>query len=62
MPASQPPVRRTYAKLFGLIVEMTQMYIHADLRLKEKSRITTPAARPGRCRPDDKLLASLEAL
>src|SRR5438270_13728246 len=45
-------------------VETTQIYIHADLRLKEKalSRMTAPAARPGRYRPDDKLLAFLEAL
>lgn len=45
-------------------VETTQIYIHADLRLKEKalSRMTTPDANPGRYRPDDKLLAFLEAL
>jgi integrase len=45
-------------------VETTQVYIHADLRLKEKalSRIAAPAANPGRYRPDDKLLAFLEAL
>ena len=45
-------------------VETTQIYIHADLRLKEKalSRMATPTANPGRYRPDDKLLAFLEAL
>jgi site-specific recombinase XerD len=45
-------------------VETTQVYIHADLRLKEKalSRIAAPPANPGRYRPDDKLLAFLEAL
>ena len=45
-------------------VETTQIYLHADLRLKEKalSRMTAPAANPGRYRPDDKLLAFLEAL
>jgi integrase/recombinase XerD len=45
-------------------VETTQIYIHADLRMKEKalSRVTTPETRPGRYRPDDKLLAFLEAL
>jgi integrase/recombinase XerD len=45
-------------------VETTQVYIHADLRLKEKalSRVSAPVARPGRYRPDDKLLAFLEAL
>ncbi len=45
-------------------VETTQVYIHADLRMKEKalSRITAPDTKPGRYRPDDKLLAFLEAL
>jgi integrase/recombinase XerD len=45
-------------------VETTQVYIHADLRMKERalSRITTPNTKPGRYRPDDKLLAFLEAL
>jgi integrase/recombinase XerD len=45
-------------------VDTTQIYIHADLRMKEKalSRIATPETRPGRYRPDDKLLAFLEAL
>jgi integrase/recombinase XerD len=44
--------------------ETTQIYLHADMRLKEKalSRITAPAASPGRYRPDDQLLAFLEAL
>jgi integrase/recombinase XerD len=45
-------------------VETTQIYVHADLRMKEKalSRVSAPEARPGRYRPDDKLLAFLEAL
>jgi integrase/recombinase XerD len=45
-------------------VETTQIYMHADLRLKEKAlaRITAPASSPARYRPDDKLLAFLEAL
>jgi len=45
-------------------VETTQVYIHADLRMKEKalSRVAAPGIRPGRYRPDDKLLAFLEAL
>ncbi len=45
-------------------VETTQIYIHADLRLKEKalSRMAAPEANPGRYRPDDMLLAFLEAL
>ena len=45
-------------------VETTQMYLHADLRLKEQalSRTTPVGVRPGRYRPDDGLLAFLEAL
>ena len=45
-------------------VETTQMYLHADLRLKEKalSRTLPLGAKPGRYRPDDKLLAFLESL
>ena len=45
-------------------VETTQIYMHADLRLKEKAlaRMTAPASNPGRYRPDDNLLAFLEAL
>ena len=45
-------------------VETTQMYIHADIRLKEKAMARTRPSKapPGRYRPDDKLLAYLEAL
>jgi integrase/recombinase XerD len=45
-------------------VETTQIYMHADLRLKEKALalVTAPESNPGRYRPDDKLLAFLEAL
>jgi integrase/recombinase XerD len=45
-------------------VETTQMYVDADLRLKEKAlaRITAPESTPGRYRPDDSLLAFLEGL
>jgi integrase/recombinase XerD len=45
-------------------VETTQMYLHAEMRLKEKalSRVAAPTASPGRFRPDDQLLAFLEAL
>ena len=45
-------------------VETTQVYIHADLRMKEKAlaRVTAPETKPGRYRPDDKLLAFLQAL
>lgn len=45
-------------------VETTQVYVHADLRLKERAlaRVAAPAASPQRYRPDDTLLAFLEAL
>ena len=45
-------------------VETTQIYLHADLALKERAlaRTTPPGARPGRYRPPDALLAFLEAL
>jgi integrase/recombinase XerD len=45
-------------------VETTHVYIHADLRMKEKalSRVAAPETKPGRYRPDDKLLAFLESL
>jgi len=44
--------------------ETTQMYLHADLRLKEEAlaRVTPLGVPPGRFRPDDKLLAFLEEL
>jgi integrase len=45
-------------------VETTQIYIHADMRMKEKAlaRVAAPATPPGRFRPDDNLLAFLEGL
>lgn len=45
-------------------VETTQMYVHADLTLKERAlaRITPIGSLPGRYRPSDALLAFLEAL
>jgi site-specific recombinase XerD len=45
-------------------VETTQVYMHADLRLKEKAlaRVAAPTSQPGRYRPDDTLLAFLESL
>lgn len=45
-------------------VETTQMYIHADMQLKEKAMARTQPAKitRGRYHPDDKLLAFLEAL
>lgn len=45
-------------------VETTQIYLHADLTLKERalSRTTPIGTRPGRYRPPDSLLAFLETL
>jgi site-specific recombinase XerD len=45
-------------------VETTQIYLHADLTLKEKAlaRTKPPDTKPGRYRPPDTLLAFLEAL
>lgn len=45
-------------------VETTQMYLHADLRLKERAlaRTTSIEGEPGRYRPDDALLAYLGSL
>lgn len=45
-------------------VETTQMYLHADLRLKEQAlaRIAPLGVKPRRYRPNDKLLAFLESL
>ncbi len=45
-------------------VETTQVYLHADLALKERAlqRTAPVATRPGRYRPPDSLLAFLQAL
>jgi site-specific recombinase XerD len=45
-------------------IETTQVYLHADLQIKERAlEKTAPiATKPGRFRPTDKLLAFLEAL
>jgi site-specific recombinase XerD len=45
-------------------VETTQIYLHADLRLKERAlaRTRPPTTKPGRFRPSDSLLAFLEGL
>jgi integrase len=45
-------------------VETTQMYLHADLRLKEQalSRVEPLGVKPSRYRPDDHLLRFLESL
>ena len=44
--------------------ETAQIYLHADLALKERAlaRTTPPDAAPGRYRPPDPLLAFLESL
>ena len=43
-------------------VESTQMYVHADIQVKEQAMAKTKpvAASPGRYRPSDELLAFLE--
>ncbi len=45
-------------------VQTTQIYLHADLTLKERAlaRTRQPATKPGRFRPSDSLLAFLESL
>jgi site-specific recombinase XerD len=45
-------------------IDTTQIYLHADLALKERAlaRTRPPDAKPGRYRPPDALLAFLEAL
>jgi site-specific recombinase XerD len=45
-------------------VEATQIYLHADMKIKERAlaRTTPPDSPPGRYRPPDRLLAFLEAL
>ena len=45
-------------------VEATQIYLHADMAIKERAlaRTTPPDSAPGRYRPPDRLLAFLEAL
>ena len=45
-------------------VETTQIYLHADLTVKERALVrTTPTnSKPGRYRPPDAILAFLETL
>jgi integrase/recombinase XerD len=45
-------------------VETTQIYVHADMAIKERAlaRITPIGTKPGRYRPPDELLAFLEGL
>jgi len=45
-------------------IQTTQIYLHADLAIKEKAlaRTTPPTAKPGRYQPTDRVLAFLDAL
>jgi site-specific recombinase XerD len=45
-------------------IETTQVYIHADMKLKEKAlaKMSNPSIKPGRYKPDDELLSFLENL
>ncbi len=45
-------------------IQTTQIYLHADLAIKQKAldRTTPPAAKPGRYQPTDRILAFLDAL
>ena len=45
-------------------VDTTQIYLHADLGIKERAlaRTQPSSTKPGRFRPSDSLLAFLEAL
>jgi integrase len=45
-------------------IETTQIYLDANLELKQRvlDAITPPNGKPGRYRPDDKLLAFLRSL
>ena len=44
--------------------ETTQVYLHADMALKERAiaRVTPPNSIPGRYRPPDTILAFLDSL
>ena len=66
-PALHPPPSQLGRKSLWLgheSIETTQIYIHADLAMKEKAinRTTPLGVVPGRYRPPDALLAFLEAL
>ncbi|PXA69290.1 integrase [Arthrobacter psychrochitiniphilus] len=45
-------------------IRTTQIYLHADLAMKQRAldRTAPPQTRPGRYRPSDDLLAFLEGL
>ena len=44
--------------------ETTQIYLHADMTIKQRAldRTTPPNTRPGRYQPSDSILAFLDAL
>ena len=48
----------------GHRLETTQVYLDADLEMKRRilDKTTPPNGKPGRYRPDDKLLAFLKSL
>jgi hypothetical protein len=56
-------VRRATGPLASHL-ETTQMYLNADLELKQRvlDAVVPPNGTPGRYRPDDKLLAFLNSL
>ena len=45
-------------------IRSTQIYLHADMTIKERAlaRTASPSVKPGRYRPPDRLLAFLESL
>lgn len=45
-------------------IDTTQIYLHADLALKERAlaRTTPPETKPGRYRPSDAILTFLDGL
>jgi integrase len=45
-------------------IETTQMYLHADMTMKQHAldRTTPPGVAPGRYRPKEQVLAFLESL
>jgi integrase/recombinase XerD len=64
-PSAPCPHRSLIARWLGHeSLETTQMYLHADLRIKEVAleKVMAFDVRPGRFRPDDELFAFLESL
>ena len=57
-------IRQRQVSLGHVSVETTQIYLHADLSLKEQAlaRTRPPTSPPCRYRPRDHILARLEAL